>query len=61
MLTVLIRHKNKVVYLKPFENHDEAIKHFCEMYNCIYGNTVLALTNLDEIEMGEPEIPFYSV
>ena len=60
MLTVIIEHKNEVVYLKPFEDHREAIDHFCELYGNLHNDACLTITNLEEIPLSEKiMVPYY--
>ena len=60
MLTVIIRHRENIVYLRPFNSHKEAIDHFCELYGNLFDDAELELTNDTIIPMkAEPEEPFY--
>jgi len=57
VLTVFIRYKKWMVYVRPFEDHKEAIDHFCDLYGNLYNDAVLGITNHEEIPLGPVEIP----
>lgn len=51
-LTVFIQYREWIVYARPFEDHKEAIDHFCELYGNVYNDAVLGITNQTEIQLG---------
>jgi len=60
MLTVIIRHGENIIYLKPFNSHKEAIDHFCDLYGFLFDDAELELTNDTVIPLKpEEEDPFY--
>jgi len=52
LLTVYIRYKSWVVYMRPFKDHKKAIDHFVELHGYTYNDSVLAITNETEIQLG---------
>ena len=62
MLTVLIYYEDSVVYLRPFNNHKEAIDHYCDLYGHLFNGATLELSSHTVIPLiPEEEIkePFY--
>jgi len=53
MLTVFIVINGYVVYARPFENHKEAIDHFCELRveGMLFNDSALGITNVTEIPL----------
>jgi len=52
MLSVFIRYKGYVVYVRSFMDHKKAIDHFCEIYGNLYNGAILGLTKETEIPLG---------
>jgi hypothetical protein len=59
MLTVIIEYDGMVVYLKPFDNNEEAIDHFADLYGNLYNDARLIITNKAEVYLGEPKKSSY--
>jgi len=60
MLTVFIQYKDKILYLRPFEDHKEAIDFYAELFDgCTFHDSVLGITTETEIKLGEPKKQFY--
>lgn len=56
MLTVFVQHDNKIVYIKPFKDHKEAIEFYAKLYDGhLYHDAVLGLTSETELNLGEPK------
>lgn len=52
VLTVFIRYRDYVVYLRPFKDHKKAMDHFVELYGNLYNDAVLGITEDMVIPLG---------